>query len=83
MGEVIVSGSSGAGIEIFLLALDAKPRSAHRPDDSLGSDGVWAASMPLERAWRLTDAERFSLTVMAGFNSTSRSLRPFPGCAYR
>jgi acetolactate synthase-1/2/3 large subunit len=38
-GEVIVSGSSGAGIEIFLLALDAKPRQRIVLTTALGAMG--------------------------------------------
>jgi acetolactate synthase-1/2/3 large subunit len=38
-GEVIVSGSSGAGIEIFLLALDARPRQRIVLTTALGAMG--------------------------------------------
>ena len=76
--DLLVSGSSGSGIEIFLLAC---PTRNGQRITILPVLGRWATACPCR--WRSASAadmgERFWWTATAGFNSIFKNWRPPPG----
>ena len=74
--DVMVSGSSGSGIEIFLLACPTRTGQRIYHTAGSGRDGLRDSRRASPRAWPPDGRARCASMATAGFSSTSRSSRP-------